>query len=612
VSVRPIFLLDLVAVVGLGVLAYGVGRRLTARVALASAAEAASLALPLGLGTLATATFLLGLVGLLRPAAVAVVLAIALAAGWPVWRGWARGLAGLPPCRPARVLVGLAVTTLGVVVAAPVVVLALYPPLASDATSFHLAMAKLHIASGWIRPAPFLRYPVFPLANESLFALVMLFAGDVAAQLVQCLMLLATAVLLYAWGARAGTPAVGLWAAALWLGNPLLIFFGTIAFVDVGLTLFVLAAAYSFFRWTAAGERAWLVLAGVFAGFAAGSKYSALFFVAVFGLAVVYRSVRERRWAPAVTFGLAAGLAGAPWYVYNAVQTGNPVFPFFGQLFAYGPWSATDLAEQVGDLRRYGMGRSPGALLRLPWNLASHPTAFHMEAPLSPVYGWLLPLTLVVAGVSCGLRGVLVLSIGYVVFWFASSQIARYLFPVLPLLSLLTAAAIERPTRPLARRLGRWPAAAVALLVAGGLVYPGWSFAVQRVRELGPLPTSRAERHAYLARWLPSYPVYHLLNEQRRSQYRLYQLLDESMAYFADGTFMGDWFGPARYAPVFERLRNGRALHGELRRLGADHFLIWINRYGGDAVTPPADDFFRSHFRPLYVQGPIALFEILE
>jgi hypothetical protein len=389
--------------------------------------------------------------------------------------------------------------------------------------------------------------------------------------------------------------------------------FGTVAFIDTGLTLFVVASAYVFFKGIGQGaSRGWLLLSGVFAGFAAGSKYSALFFAAAFGLAVAYRSVRDRRWAPVLTFGLAVALVGGPWYVYNAVQTGNPVFPFFGgRLFSYGPWTARDLADQMGEMRQYGIGRSAGDLLRLPWNLASHPKTFHMEAPLSPAYRWLLPLVLVVGALTRHLRGVLAVTLGYVVFWFLSVQVARYLFPVLPLLSLLTALTLDRLVGMTRVGFGRLTGAVLALLVAAILVFPGWSFARQQIRDRGPLPTTQADRHAYFTHWLPSYPAYRLLYERRGSRYRLYQYPDEAMAYFADGTFMGDWFGPARYPPVMQGLRDGRALYAELKRLGADHFLVWLNKYGGNE-TLPADDFFRAHFKPLYVKGPIALFEIVD
>jgi hypothetical protein len=82
------------------------------------------------------------------------------------------------------------------------------------------------------------------------------------------------------------------------------------------------------------------------------------------------------------------------------------------------------------------------------------------------------------------------------------------------------------------------------------------------------------------------------------------------MAYFADGTFMGDWFGPAGYSRVVPVLRDSRLLHRE-RALGADHLLIW-RRDGLANARLPADDFFRRHFKVLHVSGPIALFEIID
>jgi 4-amino-4-deoxy-L-arabinose transferase-like glycosyltransferase len=613
VTALPIFVPDLLTVTALTVLAYAVGRRLAARLPFGSAAESIALSITLGLGTLATLTFALGLLGLLQRWLIAgVLLAVlgALAVYWPGVPGRSAALALVRAVREKPLLI--VVAGFAVAVAVPLVTLALYPPLAGDATSFHLAMPKLHIAAERVHLTPYLRYPVFPLVNEMLFALMLLYAGDVGAQLVQCLAMLLVALLLYAWGDAARSPASGLWAAAVWLGSPLVVNFGTIAFIDSGLTLFVAASAYCFFKWIGAGApRGWLLLSGVFTGFAAGSKYSALFFMAAFGLVVAYRSVRERRWAPVLTFGLAAGLVAAPWYVYNAVQTGNPVFPFFGRLFSNGPWNAEDLAAQMAQMRQFNAGRSVVDFLRLPWNLASHPEAFQMEAPLSPAYLWLLPAVLVVGALTRQLRGILTVTLGYVVFWFLSIQVARYLFPVLPLLSLLTALTIVRLVELIPLRVGRLGGTIMALFVAGMLVFPGWSFALRRMRELGPLPTTRAAREAYLSHWVPSYPAYQLLNGRRGSRYRLYQLLDEQMAYFAEGTFMGDWFGPARYTPVLQALPDGRALHAQLKRLGADHFLIWSHKYGG-GEKPPSDEFFRTHFKPLYAQGPIALYEILD
>jgi hypothetical protein len=611
VTALPIFIPDLLAVGALTLIAYVVGRQLAASLTFDSAAESIALCITLGLGTLAMFAFVLGLCGLLQRWAVAAFLVATPAICWRALPGRASALAVTAAMR-RRPIVAVLVGVSAVTVAFPMVMLALYPPQAGDATAWHLAIPKLHVAAGRVYPTPYLRYPVFPLANEMLFALMLLYAGDLGAQLVQCLAMLLVALIVFAWGRALGSSTTGLWAAALWLGSPLVVVFGTIAFIDAGLTLFVVASAYCFFKGLRPDvSRGWLVLSGGFVGFAAGSKYSALFFVATFGLAVACVSVWRRRWAPLLSFGLPAVVAAAPWYAYNAVATGNPVFPFFNLVFPTGLWSAEDVTGLMTFMRQFGVGRSVGDFLRLPWDLASRPKAFHSEAPLSPVFRWLLPVTLIVGALRPRLRGIVAVTIAFVVFWFLTWQVARYLFPVLPLLSLLTAITIVQLLGLIPLRIGGAGKAVVVLVVAGLLVFPGWWFALERLRALGPVPTTRAARDGHLAFWAPSYPAYALLNARHGSGYRLYQLLDEQMAYFADGTFMGDWFGPGRYTPVFRALHDGRALHAELRRLRADHFLIWSNKYG-KGEKPPADEFFRTHFKPLWSSGPIALYEIAD
>lgn len=612
-TTTPIFAGDLLGAGALTLLAYAFGRRLLARVNFSSPIEALSISIALGLGLISHLVFAIGLVGALHRSVVSLILAGGFIACHRVWLAWPRSVAAVfrAPCRSNDKAFRLAVLMVGLGISLPIVALTLYPPTAWDATSFHLAVAKAYVESHRVQPQPFLRYPVFPQLNNMLFVLMLMFFGDIAAQLVQCLAMFVSAGLVFAWASGIASRVAGLWAVAIWLGNPLVVLFGTVAFIDSGLTLFVLAAAYSFFKWTSTDRGEWLVLSGVFCGFAAATKYSALFFVAALGIGALYHGFRARRWSPPVVFGLAAGLMGAPWYGYNALHAGNPVFPFFGELFGYEFWDAADLRLQLHEMARHGMGKSPVALLALPWNLLFHPDAFDPETRLSVFNFLFLPALLWVGATRRQLRGMLILCLAYVLFWFGSVQVARYLMPVLPLLSLLAAAALDWALTRLPLRLGRTTAAGLVLLTSGILVFPGWSFAVNLVLKRGPPPMTLTERHEYLSRALPSYPAYRLLNERNRSRYRVYALFDENMAYFADGTFMGDWFGPARYSRVTGRIGNSRELYRELRRLGADYFLVRTARYGL-RVRLQDDAFFRGHFKLLYAQGPVVLFELVD
>ncbi len=590
--------------------AFIIGRRLCVAVPFDSSAERVGISMAVGLGAIGLLVFFIGLAGgLTRPVVVAAgaLGVLACAAGERSWPGDLRGALArwrdADRFRPRT----LGLTCLLVVVMLPILALAFYPPTAWDATMYHLPMAKAYVQHQRVEPTVFFRYPVFPQLNEMLFTVGLMFSTDIAAHLAQLTMLLVTALLVYALARRVASPRAGFWAAAMWLGTPSAVSLGTSGMIDIGLGLFVLAACYAFARWRASDHRAWLASAGLLAGYAAGCKYTGLFFLGALGLVVAYAAVRSRRWADLGAFCLTAVLTGAPWYVYNAVTSGNPVFPFFGQLFGYGFWNADDLRDQLADMARYGMGKSFSALLALPWNLNVHRYRFNMTAPLSPWYLVLSPLALG-AGVSePRLRGFLAIALAYTLFWFATVQEARYLHPVLPLFCVCAAVGLDgvvsrvRPDR--ARSMG------VVLLIAAALVAPSSLFAAARIARHGPPPASAADRHAYLARRLPSYPAFRLLNERHGTRYRVYALHRENMAYFADGTFMGDWFGPARYAPILRSLGDSRALSTTLTRLGADYFLVSSERRD---VKLPDDAFFRQRFEPVYAQDTTRVFRLIE
>jgi hypothetical protein len=100
-----------------------------------------------------------------------------------------------------------------------------------------------------------------------------------------------------------------------------------------------------------------------------------------------------------------------------------------------------------------------------------------------------------------------------------------------------------------------------------------------------------------------------VLNSIKRPNYTLYALQDENMAYFVDGTYMGDHFGPARYTRLWDKLTDGEPLYNELKSMNADYFLVNPSRM---KIALAKDSFFQSHFKQLYSDGNINLFELTD
>jgi 4-amino-4-deoxy-L-arabinose transferase-like glycosyltransferase len=506
---------------------------------------------------------------------------------------------------------------LGAAALLPLALLTLYPPTAFDATLYHLPFARGFVASGGVPFLADLRFPVFPQVNEMLFALVMFFAPDVAVHGVQWLMTMLTAALVWCWardafpGALAATTATtsttGWLAAAIYLGNPIVVYLAGTGYVEAGLTLFITSALYAVRRWRGSGERRWLILAAVFAATAADTKYLGLFFVGVIGLTVLFsRSPSERaRWAGVLLFGMIAAVVLAPWYGRIYAWTGNPLFPYFPQVFGSGPWAP---------LRFQGFLAHPAAprslllsrgidLVRLPWDLVFERGRYNGQPPYSPLYLAVLPLALVAAWKDPRQRRLLILAAAYAFCCLGLPPDSRYMIPAVPLVSLSAAGV-------LVALLGRFPSRSRLLIavLCTGCFLPGWLYALYRLHHLGSLPLTPAGREAYLGRWQPCYPAVAYLNRTLGSGYTVWALNAENMNYYAWGRFLGDWIGPARFDRVLSELRGLQDFHGRLRRLGAGYLLIPSRTI---LVLPfPEDAAFERWFQPIYADPEAHVYKL--
>jgi hypothetical protein len=585
----------LLPVLALAATSYVLGRTAARRLSFSSRLERGAVATALGLALTAHLLLLLGLAGLLRPVPVLLLAAAVHALGIPAWREL---LADLQESRPR------AAWAVGAVAVAPLLLLALYPPTAFDATLYHLPFARAFAESGGVPFLADLRAPIFPQANEILFAAVMLFGRDVAAQGVQLLATLLTAALLAAWGREAfpaWRPAGGL-AAALFLGNPIVVYLAATGYIEPGLTLFVTASLYALDRWRTTGGKGWLALAALFGATACDVKYLGLFFLGLAGVAVLLAGGRSRsaaaRLRDALLFGAVAAAFLAPWYLRIYLHTGNPLFPFLPGVFGSSPWDPeTGLEEPLPHrLERW---------FRLPWDVIFERGRYNQEPPFSPVYLAALPLLALGAAREPRVRWPLGIAGLYTLAFLWLPRDSRYLVLILPLASLAVAGSA-------AVLLRSWPSRRLAAALGLAAFLPGWLYAGYRIERQGPLPVTPAARDAYLARRLPAYPAIAWLNRTRGSAYTLWALYAENLAYFADGRFLGDFFGPASYGRVLASVRDAESFHRELRRLGATHLLIPARGAVGQAIVPPVpeDEAFRRWFEPVYQDSGARLYAL--
>ncbi|MHB1557056.1 MAG: ArnT family glycosyltransferase, partial [Isosphaeraceae bacterium] len=313
--------------------------------------DAIALAMPMGLGLLALGVLGLGTLGWLTPLGLAALLAVAIELGFLRAVRTLRD-AGNRLIRPQAddnrppILAGRAVAILLVLGLLGTAAVATAPVTDGDALCYHLQVPKVFLAAHAAGFDPDLHETIYPLATELLYAIALEFRGPIACRWIPWFLGLALAASVTAM-ARPGLKNRAWWAGAIVLLAPAISNGMSAPLNDVALAAF---GASAILAWTRLLDRPSVgsaVVAGLLAGLAAGVKYPALVLIALMGGWLLVLALREWRRTASATLenpripwlrlaAIYAGvaiLAGGWWYFRAFLYTGNPVYPFFRQMF---------------------------------------------------------------------------------------------------------------------------------------------------------------------------------------------------------------------------------------------------------------------------------------
>jgi hypothetical protein len=224
-------------------------------------------------------------------------------------------------------------------------IVALAPPLQFDTLTYHLAIPKAYLQIGRIVYLPDNMFWGMPELVEMLYALSMLLGGTEAAPILGWwIALIALAGLVGTAETIFGRDAALVAAASLMCAYA---FTHSISsgYVEWTAILFGLAMSICLSKWIVQKDRSTLAWAGIFAGMAIGTKYTAGVALLA-GFAVILLFQKPYSFKDSFTnlfiFGGMAIAATLPWLVKNAIATGNPFYPL---IFVSGAMDATRLAQ---------------------------------------------------------------------------------------------------------------------------------------------------------------------------------------------------------------------------------------------------------------------------
>jgi hypothetical protein len=484
---------------------------------------------------------LLAIFGLLRPWVLVSVAAIALF----LFHAEARrrgGSAFLRLSAPPRETVLLI----------PLALLALYPPIAFDETLYHLPFVRAIASSGAINFNSNLRFPIFPQLHEALCVPIFLLVGDSATHFVAVAEVLILAGIVIAWPRQRTT---GILAAALVLGNPIVMQIGTVTYVDAALMLFIAAGAYCLDRYPAA--------AGFLLGTACSVKYLGWYFAAAGFVYLLLFGGNRRRDIP--FFAGSFVLAVLPMYGRIVALSGNPFFPFLSNVFGASAWTVS-LPASTDRL---------SSALRLFWNVTFARDRLNFQPPCSPLFAIAMLITFIAAMRNRRAAFLSIVCIGYIAIFTFLPQDSRYLLPLLPLVSVTAAMTIA----PLLSK--KMIAAMSMLAIAPGLAYAGY-----RLWRQGPPPLNATTRRQYLEAHVPEFRAL-----ERRGAGRIYACGAEQLKYYG-GDFLGEVIGPYSNQKIFGNAKSADDLSRALQPFSVRYLLVSKRQCRPEWQRLPAEPLF--------------------
>jgi 4-amino-4-deoxy-L-arabinose transferase-like glycosyltransferase len=415
--------------------------------------------------------------------------------------------------------------------------------------------------------------------------------------------------------------------------------------VDLGVLFFSFVSLLLLLKWRESGfKRKFLILSGVAAGLAMGTKYNALVTTALLTLFVpiLYRRPGKGNFLrPAlhgVLFLLVALLAFSPWMARNYAWKKNPIYPLYDHTFNPRKSSASETDQSQDESINAGLGVlviREGIYHETWWEIALVPIRVffegkdgspkHFDGKLNP-FLLLLPIFAFwrMRQEPEEIRKEKKIMLAFVVLFFAiafftSDLRIRYIAPIIPVLVVLSAMGAEKLHRAIGKgRHGRGKNIVFALLMialASALAYNG-RYVIAQFREVEPLGyiAGAVSREEYLEIHRPEYAAMRFVNNHLPQDARVMLIFLGSRGYYCDRDYV---YGDEALGSVFQGSANAEEMHSNLKRMGVTHLLIydplfvrWVDDNLKERVERALKPFFVNYAKLLYSHNGFSVFAL--
>ena len=563
-----------------------------------------------GAGAYGTAIGLLAHFPVNYPGVYGGALALPLVLGWRVVAEESRNL--LARSRK-KALAEYALNKLDVaiaVVALVYFVVALMPEVGYDALATHLFVpAHLAARHQWSFDVTTYVWAVMPMLGDWIFSIGYMLAGETAARLINIgfifiLGWLVRDIVLWAGGSSVGARC----SVLIFLSTPLTFTEGSNLFIEAVWASFVVAGTLAILRScsTFGKQKFELPVAGLLLGCALAAKAVTFTILPVLLLLLVWR---YRTWfrvicIPPLIIGMGLFLAiGLIPYAFAWHLTGNPVFPFFNQVFQSSYYPAAENFD------------NPLFKAGLTWDFfyrVTFESGKYLEASAGASgFQWLLvfiPASIILL-VFRKIRGIALLVVGTLAIAtvFHSMSYLRYVFPSWVILSAIIGVALSI-TLSMSAFVRNWLYAAAVITVALNLLFLNagafrWDFALRSILD-------QSNRDRYLLTRLPIRPAVELVNRLNVERTPVAVFSEPLTAGLTADALYPNWYNYSFYGDI-ESSHTGQDLANILIKRNVN-FVILDSNWNGVRKVSGAETrgLIEKITEKLAVYGPVSVRKI--
>ena len=309
---------------------------------------------------------------------------------------------------------------------------ALSPELSFDSLWYHLTLPKIFLQNHSITyiPGGLFYYSVMPKLGEMFYILPVSLGLEIIPKLTQWGSGILTSFVIFKISRRHFDGKTSFFAVLIFYGSLVVAWESTVAYIDLIRTFFEVMALWGILVYLETRNRKWLIESAVMLGLAISTKLIAFGSVLVFSAIIIYISSFKKitikhTITNILVYWCVALFIALPWFVFALINTGNPFYPIFSNLYPVGlSWSSLNPVNSIRDL----------IIL-----------FFRAADPISPIYIIFLPLVFIYfKKFNKELKIISIYSLLALIIWYLTPRTGggRFILPYLPAFSILAAGVI--------------------------------------------------------------------------------------------------------------------------------------------------------------------------